>query len=124
MSVQIFSFFGLDVSEGSRRSQGDKAMATTARFTSGRSSSPSTPTPATTPPTQSQPTQLIVLPASLHQVIHTLSYYSPFLLVLSLLIIHFFFPHKILISSRLHHFIFNVDYVFTFYLNQAVLSLF
>lgn len=43
-------------------------MATTARFAAGGSSSPPTPAPATTPPAQPQQTQLIVLPASLHQV--------------------------------------------------------
>lgn len=43
-------------------------MATAARFAAG-DNSPPTPAPASTPPAQSQTTQLIVLPASLHQVI-------------------------------------------------------
>jgi hypothetical protein len=49
-------------------------MATTARFAAGGSSSPPTPTPATSPPAQTQATQLIVLPASLHQVIATFAH--------------------------------------------------
>jgi len=45
-------------------------MATAARFAAGGGSSPPTPAPASTPPEQPHPTQLIVLPASLHQVIY------------------------------------------------------
>lgn len=58
------------ISESSGSSLGDEAMATTARFAAarGNGSGPPTPTPATTPPAQAQATQLIVLPASLHQV--------------------------------------------------------
>lgn len=53
-----------------RCSRGDAVMATAARFAaSGGSSSPPTTARATTPPAQAQATQLIVLPASLHQVI-------------------------------------------------------
>lgn len=52
-----------------------EAMATAARYVAasattgaGVETTGSPPAPATTPPTQPQPTQLIVLPASLHQV--------------------------------------------------------
>lgn len=83
----VILFFRLAISEG-RRSQGDTTMATAAQFAAGGSSSPSTPAPATTPPTQPQPTQLIVLPASLHQVIHPILPYqiaqSPLILIVHL----------------------------------------
>ncbi|XP_018326811.1 DNA-binding protein RFX2 isoform X2 [Agrilus planipennis] len=67
--MQVNYGFNLPYSKSlGRCSQGNTAMATTARFaaTGGNSSSP-TPAPATTPPNQPQPTQLIVLPASIHQ---------------------------------------------------------
>lgn len=57
---------------GIRRDR-ERAMATAARFVG--SSSPPTPAPATTPPAQAQAAQLIVLPASLHQVMHTLTFH-------------------------------------------------
>lgn len=53
-----------------RCNRGYTAMATAARFAAGGSNSPPTPAPATTPPVQTQTTQLIVLPASIHQVWH------------------------------------------------------
>lgn len=66
-------------------------------------SNPPTPAPATSPPAQAQTTQLIVLPASLHQVLVNLTCITtllPLLLTLSYPVL-FFFLHYLSLSSLL-----------------------